>query len=115
LSRDTGDRPSQKHRATTLVTRAKQGRSVIISVAGRLDFHCHDEFRKVYESDAPGEVGEYVVDLKQTDYIDSSALGMLLLLREAVAGIDKVRIVNCQPAVRRILEIANFNQLFLVT
>jgi anti-anti-sigma factor len=109
------ERPSQKHRAATVVTRAKQGRSVIISVAGRLDFHCHDEFRKVYEGDAPGDVGEYVVDLRQTDYIDSSALGMLLLLREAVSGVESVRIINCQPAVRRILEIANFNQLFLVT
>lgn len=109
------ERPSQKLRAATVVTRAKQGRSVIISVAGRLDFHCHDEFRKAYDGDAPGDVGEYVVDLKQTEYIDSSALGMLLLLREAVSGTDKVRIVNCRPAVRRILEIANFNQLFLVT
>jgi anti-anti-sigma regulatory factor len=32
-----------------------------------------------------------------------------------MAGMDKVRIVNCRPAVRRILEIANFNQLFVVT
>src|SRR5262245_12406190 len=108
------ERPSQKHRAATVVMRAQVGRSVTISVAGRLDFHCHDEFRKVYENDAPGEVAEYVVDLRQTDYIDSSALGMLLLLREAVPD-DKVRIVNCQPAVRRILEIANFDRLFAVT
>ncbi|MET0594995.1 MAG: STAS domain-containing protein, partial [Polyangiaceae bacterium] len=86
-----------------------------ISVEGRFDFHCHDEFRKVYESDGPGDVTDYLVDLRQTDYIDSSALGMLLLLREAVSGTDRVRIVNCQPAVRRILEIANFNHLFLVS
>ena len=109
------ERPSQKHRAATVVMRAQVGRSVTISVAGRLDFHCHDEFRKVYENDPPGEVSEYVVELRQTDYIDSSALGMLLLLREAVADVDKVRIVNCQPAVRRILEIANFDRLFAVT
>jgi anti-anti-sigma factor len=109
------DRPSQKNRAVTVVMRAKVGRSVTISVAGRLDFHCHDEFRKAYESDAPGDVAAYVVDLRQTDYIDSSALGMLLLLREAVSDVDKVRIVNCQAAVRRILEIANFDRLFVVT
>jgi anti-anti-sigma factor len=109
------ERPSQKNRAVTAVMRVKHGRSVTISVVGRLDFHCHDEFRKVYEGDAPGEVGEYVVDLRQTDYIDSSALGMLLLLREAVSEIDMIRIINCQPAVRRILEIANFDRLFVVT
>jgi anti-anti-sigma factor len=104
-----------QNRSATVVMRAKLGRSVTISVVGRFDFHCHAEFRKAYQCDEPGEVADYSVDLQQTDYIDSSALGMLLLLREALSGVDVVRIVNCQPAVKRILEIANFNQLFSVT
>lgn len=43
----------------------------------------------------------------------SSALGMLLLLREH-AGDDKadVKIVRCRPEVKKILTIANFHHLF---
>jgi anti-anti-sigma factor len=53
------------------------------------------------------------VDLSDTTYLDSSALGMLLLLRDYAGG-DSARIVieNCNNDVRRILSISNFEQLF---
>jgi anti-anti-sigma factor len=56
-----------------------------------------------------------VVDLQATDYMDSSALGMLLVLRERAGG-DRaqIRIVNCKPEIRRILDIARFGQLFQI-
>jgi anti-anti-sigma factor len=45
--------------------------------------------------------------------MDSSALGMLLLLREHVDGVrERVRIINCNTEIRKILEIANFDKLF---
>ncbi|MDX1589306.1 MAG: STAS domain-containing protein, partial [Oleiphilaceae bacterium] len=55
----------------------------------------------------------YVVDMNTTTYLDSSALGMLLLLRDYAGG-DRadVRIENCNGDVRRILTISNFEQLF---
>jgi anti-anti-sigma factor len=80
-----------------------------IAIRGRFDFSAHQEFRRSYENAA--EVSDYVVDLGGTEYVDSSALGMLLLLRER-AGDKSVRIVNCSAGVRRILEIANFQKLF---
>ncbi len=61
----------------------------------------------------PRRVTEYVVDLRGTEYIDSAALGMLLVLRES-AGSATVRITNSRPAVRKILQIANFNTLFSI-
>ena len=58
----------------------------------------------------------YVINLGQTDYLDSSALGMLLLLREYAGG-DKadIRILNCKPEVRTIFNVANFQQLFALS
>lgn len=94
--------------ATVRASRAKG--SVTIHVTGRFDFSCHQEFRRAYEGQ--NEVEEFLVDLSETEYIDSSALGMLLLLRERADGQRKVKIVNCRPAVRRILEVANFQTLF---
>jgi anti-anti-sigma factor len=88
------------------------GSCLTIHVDGRFDFNCHQEFRRAYETTA-GPFTEYVVDLKGTEYVDSAALGMLLVLREGV-GTTKVRIANSRPAVRKILQIANFSSLFAI-
>ena len=102
--------PSSKVSRTGSHVRATlAGGVVTIHVEGRFDFGCHPDFRHSYEGF--GAVSDYIVDLEATEYLDSSALGMLLVLRE-VAGSGHVRIVNCGPAVRRILEVANFNRLF---
>ena len=54
-----------------------------------------------------------VVDLKDATYLDSSALGMLLLLREHAGGDESdIRVVNSSPDVRKILGISNFDKLF---
>jgi anti-anti-sigma factor len=88
------------------------GKTITISINGRFDFGVHKEFRAAYEQAPPG-VTHYVVDLRATQYMDSSALGMLLLLREH-AGSDKadIQIVHCSPEVKKILTIANFHKLF---
>ena len=85
---------------------------IVIHVEGRFDFNCHQEFRRTYES--AGAFSGYVVDLMGTEYVDSSALGMLLVLREH-AGAAPIQIANSRPAVRRILHIANFHTLFTVS
>jgi len=100
--------PSDKHTGSH-VSATLTGATVTVHVQGRFDFNCHPGFRNACAS--YGKAKSYVVDLSSTEYLDSSALGMLLVLREE-AGAENVCIVNCQPPVRRILEIANFNTLF---
>jgi anti-anti-sigma factor len=53
------------------------------------------------------------VDLRDATYLDSSALGMLLLLRDHAGGDgSNIHIINCNPDVKKILAISNFEQLF---
>jgi anti-anti-sigma factor len=86
------------------------GQKLTISVKGRFDFAKHQEFRRSYEDKALAEV---VVDLKEATYLDSSALGMLLLLRDHAGGDDSdIRLVNSSCDVRKILAISNFDKLF---
>ncbi len=88
------------------------GTTVTISVIGRFDFNIHHEFRQSYEKAGDG-VKKYVVDMKGAEYMDSSALGMLLLLRDhAGGGASDIRIINSSRDIKKILEIANFNKLF---
>lgn len=87
------------------------GRRTVISVKGRFDFSLHAAFREAYRD--LGRGSEVVVDLDEATYMDSSALGMLLLLRDHL-GRDaaKVTIRRARDDVRRVLEIANFQVLF---
>lgn len=89
-----------------------QGNIRTLKIDGKFDFEQHRRFRELYES-APPEITHFVIDLSRTDYMDSSALGMLLLLLEYVGGDrERVRIANCNPDIRKIFDIANFDKLF---
>jgi len=87
-----------------------------ISLVGRFDFNTHRDFRAAYEpliTDAGCQA--VTVDFSGVDYLDSSALGMLLMLRDKMGGCGKdVVLSGVQGNVRQVLEIANFSKLFRI-
>ncbi len=88
----------------------------VIAIKGRFNFELHTQFRAAYYNDGDAVAPQkYVVDLARTEYMDSSALGMLLLLREE-AGTNEsdIEIINSTPEIRKILETANFQRLFKI-
>ncbi len=90
------------------------GQELTISIQGRFDFGAHQEFRDAYEKVAVTPKS-YVIDMKGATYLDSSALGMLLLLRNHAGGDNaRIRLLNCNSDVRKILSISNFEQLFQI-
>lgn len=90
--------------------RSPDKQKLTIKIKGRFDFSTHQDFRGAYERE---DAKHYVVDLKETNYLDSSALGMLLLLRDHAGGERAdVRLENCSADVIKILAISNFSKLF---
>ena len=86
--------------------------NVTICITGRFDYSVHRDFRNYYK-DVRSADARFFIDLSQTDYVDSSALGMLLLLREHVHGdVSRIAIVGASPGVSKILRIARFDVLF---
>ncbi len=87
-------------------------KTLTINISGRFDFAVHQQFRKATEQASTG-VTNVMVDMTKVDYMDSSALGMLLVLRDKV-GENKsaVHIKGAKLEVKKILEIANFDKLF---
>jgi len=78
-------------------------KSATIKINGRFDFSLHSDFRKSYK-DVELSSGVFTVDLGGTDYLDSSALGMLLLLKEhADSHSSTVRLVNFNGEIKEIL------------
>ena len=90
------------------------GQELTIHIQGRFDFGAHQAFRDSYER-VNITPKRYIVDLDHTTYLDSSALGMLLLLRDHAGGDHaQISLVNCNADVRKILAISNFEQLFKI-
>ena len=72
-----------------------------IKIIGRFDFSSQRDFRNAYQQQ---HAKKFVVDLSQTEYIDSSALGMLLLLKEhAELNNGHVELHQASPEIRKIL------------
>jgi len=95
------------------VTKSEDGKTITIKLPGEFDFRSHRDFRETHrDADANAQ---YILDFSSTEHIDSSALGMLLLMREGLGNDDAhVKLVNCRPNIKKLLEMASFHQLFEV-
>ena len=91
---------------------ADDGNNITLVLPEKFDFSIHSDFRNSYNGT---NAKKYIVDMKNTSYLDSAALGMLLQLREHAGGNrGAVEIKNVNDNVKDILDIANFSQLMTV-
>ncbi len=99
------------------IRQTKSGNDAALILAGRFDFNVHREFKEAYMALINDEAIQMIwIDLAGVDYLDSSALGMLLMLRERVHAANKqVGLRNPNHTVEQILDIANFNKLFTIS
>lgn len=93
-----------------------EGQIGTLILVGQFDFNLHKDFRlssqELLENQA---VQEIQVDFDQVPFLDSSALGMLLLLKERATSQKKaMSLVNCRDTVLQVLEIACFNKMFTI-
>lgn len=92
----------------------QMGSEVTIAISGRFDFNILQEFRDAY-SEHQNSDANFTVDLSQTEYIDSSALGMLLNMKNHLGCEDRqIAIKNCQPNLMKIFSIAHFDKKFKI-
>jgi len=90
--------------------KSADGAELTIAISGHFDFGVQHDFRHCYEDSA---ASLYVVDMMETEYMDSSALGMLLMLREHAGGNNSnITLRNCSQDIKTILSVANFQSLF---
>jgi anti-anti-sigma factor len=92
---------------------SEQEGMVNIDVTGRFDFSLQKDFRATYRNCPP--TMKYRVNLNMVDYLDSAALGMLLLLRQhAGEGTGNVTLCKAPAEVSKILKLASFDRLFRI-
>ena len=98
------------------VTVTKDGCCVVLQLVGRFDFNSHREFRVAVEplEDNAG-LKSVTIDFSEVEYLDSSALGMLLMLRDKMIATKKdVTLSGVHGNVKQVLDIANFGKLFSI-
>lgn len=87
--------------------------NVTLRLNGRFDFEARRDFDQAVQQALADANRQVVVNLGEVDYMDSSALGMLLVLRDKASAVGKqVALSEMRGMVRKIIEVANFHKLF---
>lgn len=85
-------------------------KALTIAINGRFDFELVKDFRMAY-GEAEG-LDKCIIDLRGTEHMDSSALGMLLNMKKSLGDEVNISIINCRPAIKKILTISRFDKKF---
>lgn len=93
------------------------GDTSVICLDGRFVFTSHAGFREAYEQVlARHETRVIQLDMDKVEYLDSSALGMMLLLKDKSEAMGKnIQIRRATGVARQVLEVANFHKIFDMT
>ncbi len=85
--------------------------TVTIRVDGMFDLSVQSSFRSAYEESGPSK--KYIIDMRNTEYMDSAAFGMLLVFRDYIGG-DKaeVNIINASEDIVRSFKMLHFDRMF---
>jgi anti-anti-sigma factor len=86
----------------------------VIRIPERFDFGYHKEFTEQYQRLlAENNVTEIELEFSRVGYLDSSALGMMVLLQKKAKSQNvSISIRGRKESTKEILQIANFDQLF---
>lgn len=85
-----------------------------LQIPERFDFSYHKQFTDQYQSILKADgVTDIALDFSRVSYLDSSALGMMVLFqKKARSASINVRIRGAKDSAKEILQIANFDRLF---
>ena len=99
--------------------KSKDTDTLEIQIEGAFDFSLLSDFSDAYSNPINEETGKpfsnHIVNLRTTDSIDSSALGMLLNMKRTLDKKDyEIKISRCQPQIKKILLVLRFDKKFTI-
>ena len=90
---------------------SEDGTEARICVCGKLDFSKRAEFEAAYRSYS--KVKSYIIDLRETEGIDSSGLGLLASMYDYLKlETRKISIINSSSNIERTLMFSGFDKIF---
>jgi anti-sigma B factor antagonist len=86
----------------------------LVSVSGELDLYTADRLKSGIDEAAAVGADTVVVDLSESSFIDSTALGMLVRETKRLEGRgDSLVLVTNDPRTRRVLEVTGLDRVLL--
>jgi anti-sigma B factor antagonist len=86
--------------------------TVIVELAGELDLYNAEELRSALHDAAAREPARLVIDLSGVEFIDSTALGVLVEARRRLANRRAFLLASAGRDVRRTLEVSGLDRHF---
>lgn len=95
---------------------AATSHAATIFLSGHFSFDAHREFKAAYQKHLEdAAMGTIIVNLADVHYLDSAALGMLLVLREQAQAANKSLILSNPSSIAvRTFNIASFDKVFTI-
>lgn len=93
----------------------KNGEQLELNISGKFTFSDNRAFNTIFEDIEKKAYNAVVIDLKGVDFIDSAALGILLLTRDKCEkSSTQLLIKNPRGQVQQMFDISRFSDLFKV-
>ena len=93
----------------------QDGTQFTVAIAGKFTFASNAEFRDILLHIQTKTPKQIVIDLSETELVDSAALGMLLLAREKAQSVSaEIVLLSAQGQPKKMLDVSNFRSLFTI-
>jgi anti-sigma B factor antagonist len=90
-----------------------QGGAHVIAVSGEVDIFTAPELKRVISAAIDSGARAIIVDLTETRFLDSTALGVLIGAVKRLRLVDgRMVIVNTEPSTAKTFEITGLDQIF---
>jgi HptB-dependent secretion and biofilm anti anti-sigma factor len=88
---------------------------IVIELRGSFTFKDHHGFRAVLDALASASGSRTMLDLSKVEFLDSAALGMLMIALEETARLNSTLILrNPSPPIARLFELSAMDTLFKI-
>lgn len=90
------------------------GKTAVLQLDGQFVFDSHKALRAVCAPILANATTDFIqLELSRVEYLDSSALGLMLLMKEKAVNAGKaVQIKGARGTVLQVLEVAKFDRFF---
>ena len=93
------------------ITQEVQDSKVTLKLEGNFTYTQRKAFQEMLKTVGTGDVQEVVIDLSQVAFLDSAALGLLMISHWQLAAEKRtLSLAYPQPTVRQIIELANLHK-----
>ena len=91
------------------------GPRATVDLSGQFDFKARLPFNDAFSKALESPAREILINLREVTYLDSSALGLLLVSQDKAKERSKTILLGgLQGSVKQVLEIANFHKRFTI-